>query len=346
MANSEQTQQSTVDGGDMTSKETNKTTPGSVDQPNSRRLAKTWPYPRHITYERQLRVTAGEWFKKKGFAVDAKYPFILSQWEEWPRNIISDEVVAHIRRVREERESQGAGFPLHKYLHHGLSSQAMLFNLVGPLIVKDDLRPLRTAIENAGLAWPVDTHVAQFEFEDRKVFNEDSGQPTSIDLVIGDPSKPALYVEAKLVEKEFGGCSVSQQGDCDGRNPAGNKELCYLHHIGRQYWTVLEKHGFLEGPMSSEKQCVLMANYQYFRELMFAVEREGTLVLLCDERSPTFYCDGPKGKRGLIPFLMEFTPPELRRRVGLITIQSLVAETEKTGKHPWIQDFKEKYGLI
>ena len=37
---------------------------------NSRQLAKTWPYPRHASYERELRKTAAAWFAKKGYAVD------------------------------------------------------------------------------------------------------------------------------------------------------------------------------------------------------------------------------------------------------------------------------------
>jgi len=34
---------------------------------------------------------------------------------------------------RERRSAVQEGSLLHKYLHHGLSSQAMIFNLLGPL---------------------------------------------------------------------------------------------------------------------------------------------------------------------------------------------------------------------
>ena len=36
-------------------------------------------------------------------------------------------------RERERRSAVQEGFLLLKYLHHGLSSQAMIFNLLGPL---------------------------------------------------------------------------------------------------------------------------------------------------------------------------------------------------------------------
>ena len=81
------------------------------------------------------------------------------------------------------------------------------------------------------------------EYEDRSIFKEDQGQPTSIDLVITSPDDvPEIFIEAKFVEQEFGGCSVFQSGDCDGRNPAVNHELCYLHHIGRQYWSLMQQN--------------------------------------------------------------------------------------------------------
>ncbi|MHA1137260.1 MAG: PGN_0703 family putative restriction endonuclease, partial [Candidatus Thorarchaeota archaeon] len=58
---------------------------------------------------------------------------------------------------------------------------------------------------HAGIAWPIGEVTAEFEYDDRTVFNEDSGQPTSIDLVVTGENK-GIFVEAKLVEREFGGC--------------------------------------------------------------------------------------------------------------------------------------------
>jgi len=97
---------------------------------------------------------ASAWFADKGFAVSARYPYILADREEWSQNIILPEVAQYIREEHARREALRQGFPLHKYIHHGLSSQAMLFNLVGPLIVAKDLDPLRQAFTRQGIAWP------------------------------------------------------------------------------------------------------------------------------------------------------------------------------------------------
>jgi hypothetical protein len=79
---------------------------------------------------------------------------------------------------------------------------------------RNDLRPLKSALLELGVPWPADGATAEFEYEDREVFNERQAQPTSIDCVIGDASSPgALFIECKLVETGFGGCSVFAKGD-------------------------------------------------------------------------------------------------------------------------------------
>jgi hypothetical protein len=308
--------------------------------------ARTWPCPRHREFEKELRKTASAWFNDKGFAVSARYPYILADRQEWSQNIILPEVAQYIREERARREAQRQGFPLHKYIHHGLSSQAMLFNLVGPLIVAKDLGPLRQAFTRQGVAWPEGEVSASFEYEDRTVFNEDTGQPTSIDLVLKDGSgQPRLFVEGKLVEKEFGGCSVFEGGDCDGRNPAHDFSLCYLHHLGRRYWELLDKHGFLAGAIVQNVTCILASYYQFFREVIFALELGGSFVLLSDERNPTFSCDGPQGKRGLMPFLLSLVPQSVLPRVATASIQQMVAAIRSSGWHEWITEFERKYGM-
>ena len=204
----------------------------------------------------------------------------------------------YIQKLKENHERNNEIFPLHKYIHHGLSSQALLFNLVGPLIVEHDLTPLKNVIERKGLIWPDVNAIAEFEFEERTIFNEDSGQPTSIDLVIKNSfDKPTLFIESKLVEKEFGSCSVYKDGDCNGQNPINNLSSCYLHFIGRTYWNLLEKYGFLNTQIAKDSLCVLVNNYQFFREVLFALEYDGVFILLSDERNPTFYCKGGMNSR-------------------------------------------------
>jgi len=314
---------------------------------SSRARARTWPYPRHRYFEKKLRKTAADWFRDKGFAVSARYPYILADREKWAQNIILTEVAEYIQEEHARREGEKRGFPLHKYIHHGLSSQAMLFNLVGPLIVAGDLAPLQQAFAGQGIAWPEGNITASFEYEDRKVFNEDTGQPTSIDLVLRDSSgHPRLFVEGKLVEKEFGGCSVFAAGDCDGRNPARDFSLCYLHHLGRKYWELLNEHGFLSGGIGQNATCILSSYYQFFREVIFALELGGSFVLLSDERSPTFSCIGSPGKRGLMPFLLAMVPQSLHAHVATVSIQQVVAAIKSSGRHEWIAEFERKYGLM
>lgn len=314
---------------------------------SSRARARTWPYPRHRCFRKELQSAAAKWFADRGLAVSTRYPYILADRKEWPENIALPEVAAYIKQEQARREARRQGFPLHKYIHHGLSSQAMLFNLVGPLIVSGDPEPLRQAFAWQGIAWPRGELGAGFEYEDREVFNEDAGQPTSVDLVLkGNEGSPRLFVEGKLVEREFGGCSVFEGGDCDGRNPAGDFSLCYLHHIGRRYWELLEKHGFLSGPIGQNATCILATYYQFFREVIFALELGGSFVLLSDERGPTFSCDGPQGRRGLMPFLLSLLPESVHDRIATVSIQQVVAAVRSSGRHEWIAEFERKYGLM
>lgn len=294
-----------------------------------------------------MRESAAAWFAARDLAVRSRMPYILAHWEDWPHNIILPEVAAYIQQIQAERASQGQGFALHKYIHHGLSSQALLFNLVGPLIVRDDLAVLETAFSRQGLQWPPGPVHAQLEYENRTVFNEGTGQPTSIDLVLLDRfEQPRMFIECKFTEAEFGGCSVYTAGDCDGRNPAADFSLCYLHHIGRRYWELLAAHGFLEGPLHQESTCILANHYQFFRCVVFALEFGRPFVLLSDERSPVFDCDGPQGRRGLLPFLLSFVPEALRAQVVAVSIQQVVAAIKESGRHSWITEFEGKYNLL
>jgi len=313
---------------------------------SSRSKAKTWPYPRHAAFEETLHKSNAAWFAARGYAVIGRMPYLLEQWEDWPRNIILPEVAEYIRSERASRTKMGVGFPLHKYIHHGLSSQAMLFNLVGPLAASGSLEPLKMAFQAQGIPWPAGSPTALFEVENRSIFDEDSGQPTSIDLVIqAGAGVRSLYIEAKLVEHEFGGCSVFQAGDCDGRNPAKNMGECYLHHIGRQYWIFLEEYGFLAGPAGVSPICPLALYYQFFREVVFALKSGGDFVLLYDERNPTFYAAGKSGERGLMPFLLQFVPPELQRRVQAISLQQVIETFAQFHNLSWLADFRQKYAL-
>jgi hypothetical protein len=274
-------------------------------------------------------------------------PYLLADWGAWPENIILAEVAKDIQAEQILRNGLRERFPLHKYIHHGLSSQAMLFNLVWPLVLQKDLSPLAHAFKQNGLTWPFEAASAKFEVENRSIFNEDSGQPTSIDLVIaGQDHRQSLFIESKLVEREFGGCSVFDNGDCDGRNPAHQFQRCYLHHLGRHYWPLMEKHGFLAGPAGASPICPLAIYYQFFREVLFALESGGDFVLMYDRRNPAFYCGSPEDQRGLMPFLITFVPEKIRSRIHSISIQQIVAAYKETVTADWLKEFEIKYAMI
>ena len=202
---------------------------------NSRQLAQKWPFPRHRLFEKELRKAASNYFKSKGYSTHPRMSYCLNKWDEWKNNIILEEVASYIEKFKEGCEKDNKPFPLHKYVHHGLSSQAMAFNLIGPLITRCDFEPFIRLLQKKNIELVKNINSAEFEYENRTVFNEDTGQPTSIDIVLkNEDDKPIVFIESKLVEKEFGGCSVFAGGDCNGQNPLQNKEQCYLHFIGRK----------------------------------------------------------------------------------------------------------------
>lgn len=125
---------------------------------SSRSLAQTWGYPRYRHFIKQVRTAAAEWFQAKGMRVHSKYPYILAEWDDWPKNIILPDVASYIAAASQAQRTLGHNFPLHKYIHHGLSSQAMLFNLVGPLFISDNFTPLRNVIEKKVLYGQMTDH--------------------------------------------------------------------------------------------------------------------------------------------------------------------------------------------
>jgi hypothetical protein len=311
---------------------------------NSRQKTKEWIYPRHEEFIEELRSSSMNWFSSNRFDVHNKMSYCLDKWDNWRNNMILKEVADYIDNFKENCESNKKPFPLHKYIHHGLSSQAMLFNLIGPLITRNDLAPLIEILRFNGVSTNIKS--AQFEYEDRKVFNEDTGQPTSIDLVLFDnDNNPKVFIECKLVETEFGGCSVFKKGDCAGGNPTNNLEDCFLHFIGRKYWDLIDKYDFKK-KIENEKICVLVNYYQFFREILLSLDKNGVFVLLYDKRSPVFNCDKGDKIRGLIPLLIEFVPKEHRNKIILISVQEIVNSIILSGKHnDWISEFEIKYGL-
>ena len=294
---------------------------------------------RFADYRRRMEKAAAAWIKSRQL-LTGQAPYILKEHGLWAQNLLDPDLAGMILAERSLRANSGAGFPLHKYLHHGLSSQAMLFNLMLPLLKAGDVDALKSGFEAANIPWPGPGARARLEVEDRDLFNENTGQPTSFDLEISGPNGPTLYIEAKLVEQEFGGCSLLEGGDCDGENPATDHKKCALVAMGRRYWDRLDA---LDFDLSAGPICPFGSYYQFYREAAYALIRGGHYVLLVHDQNPAFWKD--QGSRGLWPFLLKSVPEKHRPRLHRLTLQQLATSLRQTGRHPWIDEFSTRYAL-
>jgi predicted SprT family Zn-dependent metalloprotease len=92
---------------------------------SSRKNSQTWPHPRHARFEEMLHQSNAAWFAERGFNVEPRRPYLLEHREDWRKNILLHEVIQYIDAEMAQRREKRDSFPLHKYLHHGLSSQAI-----------------------------------------------------------------------------------------------------------------------------------------------------------------------------------------------------------------------------
>jgi hypothetical protein len=284
-------------------------------------------------FRKEVENIAAKYFNDKGYKVQIKRPYILDKRENWSYNIILPEVADFIKKQAENSKKDNIPFPLHKYLHHGLSSQALLFNLFGEFVKDNDYEILSKILTNTNRNYKK----IQFEYYDRNVFNEITGQPTSFDLaIIGEQP---IFIEAKFVEQKFGTCSIFEKGDCDGLNPIKQYDLCYLNIISRKYLQLLKKHN-LDDPYINDNICPLSIYYQFYREIIFAKEKNGYYCFVYDKRNPVFI----NNNRGIFKILYDRLPNELKEIVILKSYQEIIKEMEQYNIK-WLNEFKIKYGV-
>ncbi|MBK4737313.1 hypothetical protein JJB74_22060 [Noviherbaspirillum sp. DKR-6] len=107
----------------------------------------------------------------------------------------------------------------------------------------------------------------------------------------------------------------------------------------------MRKHGITDG-LENERLCIFTLHYQFFREVIFSVEKNGTFVVLFDKRSPVFRCRAGEKEGGLLPFLLSYLPDSIKAKVVSLSMQELVAQIEtRPAHHDWIFEFKRKYGM-
>lgn len=297
-------------------------------------------------WEEDLRRQLAEYFKSRGKLVSDRYPYIVKKNfdTDWHENIILERVWKYIEEQKKQRLEKKQSFALHKYAHHGLSSQAFLFNLLGPLVVDKRWHIFDEILRQAGIQLSTNITNARFELEDPEVFNEVKGQPTSIDLCLYTRDEEKVFIEFKFTEKNFGGCSVFNDGDCDGRNPAKNFDLCYLHKIKKlKYWKLMQKHGLLAEQIKNDSQCLFSTLYQIYRLILFALEKNGHFLLLYDERNPSFLVERENIKRGLFNLVYESFPSKIQDKCHAFSVQSILPILQKHPELDWTNELKEKY---
>jgi hypothetical protein len=266
----------------------------------------------------------------------------MANRNDWQKNIIIPEVARYIAGEAESREQSAKPFPLHKWIHHGLSSQACLFSLLGDFLVKKDYAALKelVALSEPTMKLRGDISVAQFEYEDRDTFAERQGQPTSIDLFLGTDKGEKVFIEFKFTESEFGTCSVYEDGDCDGANPRDNLSSCYLQEQKRRmYMNLMEDYHLL----GNEESCPFNEFYQAYRLLLFSLKNNGYFLLIHDERNPAFLTQINGVTRGKFYRFKRLLTKEISDNMFILSIQRIVQYLEQSKKHSWLEEFRRKY---
>jgi len=290
----------------------------------------------HQEYLKIMKNAAANWFSEKKMPARKDRNYVLPKHTDWIRNIILPEVSTYCQENISPSD-------IHTHANSGISSQIMLFNLVGPLIIANDLEPLKTAFIKADIGWPEKDARAEFEFSDPSILGETRQYPTSVDLLIRDgDDQPFLLIEAKLTERNFGGCSSFSNKKCEGLNPINDLSLCYLHNKGRLYWKLMLEFEYHQGQIKELKDCVLIEHYQFFRNALLASNFGRPFVVLHDARSPIFEKEG----KGLVFEIKNLIPEKHHHLLKSISIQQIITEIKSSGRHDWIIKFEKKYGLV
>jgi len=294
-------------------------------------------------WQQDLARNLARYYRDKGYAASLRYPWVLARRADWHKNIIVPEVWRYIEKQRRERRKKRVSMALLRWLHHGFSSQAFLFNLLGPLIIDEQWQILDEIIREAGIKLATGITNADFELEDREVFNELRGQPTSVDLCLYAGDEEKVFAEFKFTEKTFGWCSIFNSGGCDGKNPANDFDLCYLHHTGKKYWLLMKKHRLLTEQIKKSLQCPFATLYQLYRLILFALEKKGHFLLLYDERNPCYLVKQDDINRGLFNVVYESLPPGARRKCHALPVQRILPILKKHSELEWTAELEKKY---
>jgi hypothetical protein len=102
----------------------------------------------------------------------------------------------------------------------------------------------------------------------------------------------------------------------------------------------MEKHQ-LDARYSNDTTCPFAIYHQFFRELLFALEKSGTYYLIYDKRNPVFL---NTKKTGVFDILYKSLPENIKLHVKALSYQDIIAKIEPYNL-AWLQKFKKKYGF-
>ncbi len=228
-----------------------------------------------------------------------KYPYL---------NLI---VPSSVDNLESHRKVLLGNIKKHLWLTSMKSSQALAISVFGNLKSQDQIGILNSVLNKAGESpfAGIDDGVRQLTLEyevDKAVLNESDHAPTSVDAFI--TGKPSFYIECKFTETEIGTCSMpisktdkktkkKNPAQCDGNYNKSNGSVhrCPLTEKGILYWELIPKYFQLEND-ADLGPCPIRHNYQLVRNCLAAGETGGRVVLVYDDRNPSFQ-DGGKGMR-------------------------------------------------
>ncbi|MDF1545442.1 MAG: hypothetical protein P1R58_10100 [bacterium] len=243
----------------------------------------------------------------------------------------------------------------HQWFGSMKSSQALAVSVFGNLSEQKQLSLLEQ-VSNAEGVYPfrgIGTSNLSLELEhaiDKKLLWEKVS--TSVDAQV--KGKLPIYIECKFTESEIGACSmpievkdrngnITKEAQCDGNYATNHTHNynCPLTDKGIKYWELIPNHTNLRNELAYIP-CPIRHNYQLIRNSLVAALNKGRVVLVYDDRNPSF-CDGGDGILAFHSCKNVLKKRDLLQRVSWQQINVALADNKET---QWLADsLTAKYGF-
>lgn len=265
---------------------------------------------------------------------------------------------SQIEKALKQRRAQGKGIGYKRTVTNLLSSQAMCFNLLVPLLQNkkfavDIFNPL---IGNVSEIISVDIEYTP----PNSIFNDQSTWGgVDCDALITyrneKNDKAIITVETKYVETEFSKCSYrkkKREPEClyDTILDQDFLNCLYKSKKGYRYWDVAKNSGLYKMDDIIGSTCQFGKElWQLFTNmtLAYAIAEEDRsiqdykFIVICPKGNKTLSDDG----RLFDDFRKFLFDPNKFQVLYLENIMDLLKEHSKGGKHIWINEFTAKYDI-